>query len=173
MSEISEIVEMSKIVEMSELVDDFFQDGIYRIFKPHKTIAKPDKTIAKPDKDLKYFDYDKIECNIENLIDLKFSIMEQLDPKFVITVNNTKKYMLYFISNNPDIYKLFMIYNNNITIKGPEFYKIQLKLLQAINYILLTNCDHNWIESSKINTDKDYHIRTCPNCYVQKRVYHF
>ena len=54
-----------------------------------------------------------VDCTLNNLIYLKFHIERQLTMKFS-DIDKKTQYVVSFISDNPDIYNIFTVYNNNI-----------------------------------------------------------
>ena len=110
-----------------------------------------------------------IECSLNNLIYLKFMVEKQINAQDNV-IDKTAKFIVLFISDNPDIYNIFTIYNNNIKLNCDEFYSKHKELLKQIHVLLLVTCDHCWIND--VDTAfSSYNICYCSNCHIRKRVW--
>ena len=111
-----------------------------------------------------------IECSLNNLIYLKFMVEKQINAQYN-DIDKTTKFILSFISDNPDIYNMFTIYNNNIKLNCDEFYSKHKELLNQIHDLLLVTCDHCWINDVIDTAFSSYNICYCSNCHIRKRVW--
>lgn len=111
-----------------------------------------------------------VDCTLNNLIYLKFHIERQLTMKFS-DIDKKTQYVVSFISDNPDIYNIFTVYNNNIKLNATEFYSKQQELLKCVDVVLLVLCEHCWINDVIDTEFSSYNIYHCSTCNIRRRVW--
>ena len=111
-----------------------------------------------------------VPCTIDSLVSLKFTIEHQLSLKYE-DIDKSTEYHIYNLSDNSDIYDIFVTYNKNIKLDKQEIMVSQKKLLHRIYNVLLMICDHCWVDDVVDTAFSSYNICYCSNCHIRKRVW--